>query len=222
MEDRERPCHSIIFDNPSRDTFRNAVAEYLFSEGLTNVIKVEVLRQIKFMFGSSMQIPKDLITVHMRWGDKHKETRLHKASKYVNAVKDMLLARSQASSENPVHVYVHSEDPRAMVAFREACPSAWLLYGNQAAVSSSSTASPQTGAGSTEGRLGTMSIAALVIAMEADEYVLTSTSNWSRLINELRLGVIDPRCNGCTRMIDLDPCGEGYDIFCCKTNKSCN
>ena len=44
----------------------------------------------------------------------------------------------------------------------------------------------------TDGRLGYNSLLALLIALEADYYVLTTASNWSRLINELRLNVVEP------------------------------
>lgn len=44
----------------------------------------------------------------------------------------------------------------------------------------------------TGGRLGYNSLLALLIALEADMYVLTTASNWSRLINELRLNVVEP------------------------------
>ena len=56
-----------------------------------------------------------------------------------------------------------------------------------------------------EGRAGTIALASLLIAMEADEFVLTTGSNWSRLMNEIRKNIIDPRCHGCTEMIDLRP-----------------
>lgn len=54
-----------------------------------------------------------------------------------------------------------------------------------------------------QGSLGLASLVSLLIAMEAKYYLLTSGSNWSRLIDELRLSVTDPACGGCTRMVDL-------------------
>jgi tagatose-1,6-bisphosphate aldolase len=47
------------------------------------------------------------------------------------------------------------------------------------------------------------SLGALLVAMESYGYVLTTGSNWSRLMNELRKNVVDPRCGKCTKMIDL-------------------
>ena len=55
------------------------------------------------------------------------------------------------------------------------------------------------------GSYGLESIASLVLAMEAKYYVLTTGSNFSRLINELRTNVVDVKCGNCTKMIDLNP-----------------
>jgi hypothetical protein len=43
----------------------------------------------------------------------------------------------------------------------------------------------------------------LLVAMEANYFVLTTASNWSRLMNELRKNFVEPRCNNCTLMVDL-------------------
>ena len=43
---------------------------------------------------------------------------------------------------------------------------------------------------------------ALVLAMQADAFVITSGSNWSRLVEELCLGKdLEPRC----AMVDVTP-----------------
>ena len=52
--------------------------------------------------------------------------------------------------------------------------------------------------------LGRHSLIALLIAMEATHYILTTGSNWSRLINELRINVMERKCSSpCTTMTDL-------------------
>jgi hypothetical protein len=56
-----------------------------------------------------------------------------------------------------------------------------------------------------KGRPGLVALASVLVAMQADDYVLTTKSNWSRLINELRKNVLDPRCGDCTRLVDLAP-----------------
>ena len=54
-----------------------------------------------------------------------------------------------------------------------------------------------------DGKPGLIALGSLLVAMEANDFVLTTGSNWSRLINELHRNVLDPRCNNCTRLIDL-------------------
>ena len=49
---------------------------------------------------------------------------------------------------------------------------------------------------------GYHSLVALVLAMQADAFVITSGSNWSRLMEELCLGRdLEPRC----AMVDVTP-----------------
>jgi len=48
-----------------------AFTEFLFSFGLTDIVKYELLYQIKRVFGSN--IPNNMITVHLRWGNKKSE-----------------------------------------------------------------------------------------------------------------------------------------------------
>jgi hypothetical protein len=57
----------------------------------------------------------------------------------------------------------------------------------------------------TKGRAGLVALGSLLVALEANDFVLTTASNWSRLMNELRKNVLDPRCGNCTRMVDLRP-----------------
>ena len=58
---------------------------------------------------------------------------------------------------------------------------------------------------------GLQSFGALLLSMVSNRYVLSTGSNWSRLINELHVRkiVVDPRCNNCTIMIDVAP-GEEW------------
>ena len=59
----------------------------------------------------------------------------------------------------------------------------------------------------TKGSAGTHSMVALLLALHARFYALSTASTWSRLINHLRLSVVDRACGGgCTDMIDLRPC----------------
>jgi hypothetical protein len=60
-----------------------------------------------------------------------------------------------------------------------------------------------TGTANRTSGVGLVTLALLLVSMEANTFVLTTASNWSRLINELRKNVLDPRCNNCTLMVDL-------------------
>ena len=54
------------------------------------------------------------------------------------------------------------------------------------------------------GKYGLQVLASVVIACESNSFVLTTTSNLSRLINEIRIGIIDANYgHGKTMMIDL-------------------
>jgi hypothetical protein len=57
----------------------------------------------------------------------------------------------------------------------------------------------------TKGKSGLITLGSLLVAMEANNFVITTKSNWSLLMNELRENVVEPRCKGCTQMVDLRP-----------------
>jgi hypothetical protein len=54
--------------------------------------------------------------------------------------------------------------------------------------------SPHVTASASRGAAGLHSLTTLLVALEADHYVLTTDSNWSRLIDELRRSVLDRDC----------------------------
>ena len=151
-------------------------------------------------------VPSNLITAHIRWGDKGLEMQLVAVDEYVAAVKTLLMRRVNQTDE--VNVYVSTEDPKATAAFRSACPPTWNVYGDYM-VEEAAEFRPDSGnnalvaAVASHGMEGTQALASLVIAMEANDFVLTTGSNWSRLMNELRTNVIDPLCGNCTSFIDL-------------------
>jgi hypothetical protein len=157
------------------------------------------------------QVPPDLITVHIRWGDKKEEMLdLLPAEAYVKGV-ERILEKRQKPSPNPVSVFVATEDPKAVSAFEKAAPPEWHIYLDQYfhdmlpyrnKTHDVYNQAPQTAA-ETKGRAGLVALSSLLVAVEANDFVLTTISSWSRMINELRKNVIDPRCNGCTNMIDL-------------------
>jgi hypothetical protein len=204
-------CPSIYGSETSPYTkteFRAAAMEWLF-QSVNPVVLEEAKRQIEETFGPD-GIPKseDLITVHIRWGDKGREMKLVAVKEYIKAVKDLIhedasdFIGNETQKAKPVNIYLSSTDSEARKQFRSAAPPHWKVYtsGNMNPPRKKSVLSS---AMSSKGRDGLESMAALLIALEANKFVLTLASNWSRLINELRKNVVNPRCGNCTSMTDL-------------------
>ena len=82
------------------DLYRAAATEYLFSSGLTTVVQKEVEQQMRMVFGRDTA-PPNLITVHIRWGDKITEMKLIGVEKAV----------SVASIESSIFVGVPAHRP---------------------------------------------------------------------------------------------------------------
>ena len=185
--------------------FRAATTEYMF-RNVSDVVIKEAERQVNLVFGPR-GVPDNLITVHIRWGDKKAEMELVPIVDYMKAIHDIVEARG--TNQN-VSIFLATEDPKAVKAFQEAAPKEWTIYLDQyyrdllpyRQKEDVYNQNPMT-AKETKGRAGLVALGSLLLSMEANDYVLTTSSNWSRLMNELRKNVLDPRCNNCTRMIDL-------------------
>lgn len=200
-----------------------AATEFLFSH-VQPIITNEANRQARLLFATNGgSIPRGLITVHVRWGDKRVEMKLIPIEAYIDAVTSIVSKRNLALHSD-VHIYLATEDPAAVTAFRSAADPAWKIYADQMVADTAGvrpTGNPIKGcstckgnsnlnhalvtAAATKGRAGVLALGSLLVGLEATDFVLTSGSNWSRLIDELRRAVIDPRCGGCTSMVDLSP-----------------
>jgi hypothetical protein len=192
-----------------------AAMEYLFASGMTNRVMREVGSQMMKIFGKNVA-PKNLITVFIRWGDKQREMpgkKLFSIEPYVEATRRLLTGR-QRNPKGAADIYISSEDPRACKAFRKSAEKAWKVHCD-AMVEEMEKYRPAEGNNAVEaqtrsrGAEGTAAFASLVVALEADDYVLTLSSNWGRLMNELRVTIVDRLCNKCTRMIYLDKAKHG-------------
>ena len=111
-----------------------------------------------------------------------------------------------------VNILLCTEDPKAEDAFRQAANSSWnicmdhfytqfLPYRKDREVVMHL---PSLITMELHGRPGLWALGSLLVAMEANYFVLTTKSNWARLINELRKNVVNPRCDNCTYLIDLE------------------
>jgi hypothetical protein len=202
-----RSCEYILNAyNLSYADVRAAGVEFLFSS-LSQLVVDEAERQLNQVFAHVEHIPSNLITVHIRWGDKVDEMTLVSIEEYVQAVHNILTARRILSDES-VHIFLATEDPKAVSAFTQAAPSDWNIYVDQyfhdflAFRSDEYNGNPRM-AVELEGEPGLRALGSLLVAMEATDYVLTTQSNWSRLMNELRKTILEHQCRGCTRVIDL-------------------
>jgi hypothetical protein len=195
-------CPTWIRDEESRQVFRAASMEFLFSRLSSDIVKAaeDAAQEIFKEAG----IPKDMMTVHIRWGDKSSEMRLVDISTYVSALKKYV------DSEKIAHpsVFVVTESSEARKKLREELEKQklhWTLfeYSPPEAEHPVHDRIPVRAAFVSEGATGKASMISLLLAMEARYFVLTTGSNWSRLINELRTNIVDRRCGNCTKMTDL-------------------
>lgn len=197
-----------VYHGIDRSQVRMSAMEFLFINLSPRVIK-EAERQLNLVFSGLEKVPKDLITVHVRWGDKGREMKLVEIHEYVKAVQHILVERRSRGKDNEtVSVYLATEDPEAVRQFQEAIPSTWILYVEQAYSELLPYRVPEFNGSpkmskSVHGRAGLITLGSLLVALEANDFVLTTASNWSRVINELRKAILDPRCNKCTTVKDL-------------------
>ena len=120
---------------------------------------------------------------------------------------------SDASTAFWVSIFLTTEDPAALEAFVEASRTsrpAWRVLHYAPAVSKRRSkhgmGSPAKDAMASKGDAGTHSWVALLLALNAKFYVLSTASSWSRLIDNARTSVVDRVCSACTQAIDLRPC----------------
>jgi hypothetical protein len=210
-------CLHVLEENGNA-TFadvRSSGIEFLFSR-LSSVVVREAERQLDALFGgpnSTSSAPDLLVTVHIRWGDKRREDRPRPVTEYVDAVHRLVAERRNdaAQGDPAVGIFLATEDPAAVEQFQqEAEKHGWLVfvdmyYQEFSNVRDASYNGNPRMAQNLQGRPGLVALASLLVAMQADDYVLTTSSNWSRLINELRKNVLNPRCHNCTRLVDLSP-----------------
>jgi hypothetical protein len=130
---------------------------------------------------------------------------------YIDAI-NMILSPDDLpnATVHTANIYLATEDPLAYQEFMKTKPSGWMVYAD-ITLHEIDAFRPRRGnraswaARNTKGRAGLIGLGSLLVAMEANKFVLTTKSNWSTLMNHLRTQIIDPRCGNCTEMIDLRP-----------------
>jgi hypothetical protein len=205
---------------------RTAGMDYLFRDMPEPLIALfeERYREVFGPGGS----PDELISLHVRWGEKGKESDLVPIETYIQSVHQLISKHSL--DPNSVTVLLTTEDPAALVQFKQKAPEKWKLLSYQNSVSSPLDPNREfkvndrgffsvifdylcgrrsmDHASSSGGHIGLESIISLMLSLEARFFVGTCSSNWSRLINELRDAKREPSCGyNCTDFIDLMPGG---------------
>jgi hypothetical protein len=191
----------------NKTDWRAAGVELLFSRVAT-IVQEEGERQLNLVFPNG--VPNDLITVHMRWGDKKFENRMMNISNTMKAIEKIRTQRRD-NLQGPASILLCTEDPKATEAFLEAAPKNWKIYIDQfyhemlpfrPKDESMYNIVPKVSR-SLNGKPGLWALGSLLVAMEADAFVLVLSSNWSRIMDELRRNVLNPRCQGCTYVVDV-------------------
>eukprot|EP00965_Chrysotila_dentata_P262791 6214675-Pleurochrysis_carterae.AAC.2 len=176
----------------------SAAVEFLFAQ-MSPAVLHRARKAIRATFGVG-GAPIDLISVHIRWGDKYKQSALQPIKAYLQAAKRL----AQRYHVTNVSVFVTTEDRAALDAFQHAANAAglgWRIYFYLPAIlqDSRSHASPITRNHLTEspssfarigrGAAATESLVALMLALEARLLVVSEFSQWGKLI----LQILDSR-----------------------------
>ena len=177
---------------------RAATTQYLMAH--MNETVYEDAAQTAAYRALTREAQRRVVSVHVRWGDKGREMALRPINEYVEAVKNVTKYTGEA-----LDVFLTTEDAKAVAAFRQAAPENWNVIVYDAAVSSDKVLYGRHGMADqarNHKESGYHSLIALVLAMQADAFVITSGSNWSRLMEELCLGRdLEPRCD----IVDVTP-----------------
>jgi hypothetical protein len=107
-----------------------------------------------------------------------------------------------------------TEDQNAIREFKAALPPHWNVYVEhyfkemlpyQSLGDEGKWTNNNANAERSKGKSGLITLGSLLVAIETNDFVITARSNWSLLMNELRENVVEPRCQGCTQIVDLRP-----------------
>ena len=208
--------------------FRAESFAFLF-QSVAPIVVQEAERQLGLLFPETHGLaPANLITVHIRWGDKFWEMDLPSMEEYLQGIDKILdkrrrkkkskqeLQQEQQTPERAqkkerkeeddlVHIYLATEDPRAVEAFQQAVAARrrehdddddtaastnWRIYIDRT-IPELNSYRPKKGnraswaTRNTRGRAGLVALGSLLVALEAQDFVLTTQSNWSRLLYAL-------------------------------------
>jgi hypothetical protein len=200
-------CPKYIQNEETRAVFRASAMEYLFSHVSKRIVnETEYVATELFNLTRGGSIPKDMITVHVRWGDKAKEMKLVSAMDYLNAIAAVV---KEHSIEHPV-IYLVTESSDAVQEITQNLHTVGLSHavvlshGFHLFDHQHRDLIPHV-----HGSIGRANMVSLLLSLESRYFILTTASNWSRVIDELRRNVLEQiHGAGYTKMIDLQHDGD--------------
>lgn len=163
----------------------------------------ELERRRVAIFDGGANIEPGTISVHVRHGDKWKESKLAADETFLQKTEELLLRQPDVLRRK---IFLSTEDPNTVKFFAKL--SDWSVqYTNVTRDGSDPNMSPEDFAsriGWTEEFLN--SLLSLQLALECDGFVGMIGSNWNRLIDELRSTI---RCNYHCLYNDVD---QGFQV----------
>lgn len=183
----------------SKPYARSQALEFTFTFLRPEVYSSARIAAHKLQF-SPRHLEPPLVTVHIRWGDKHQEMDLFPIEAYTTAVKAFNLTKPS--------VFVTTEDVNAISEFKAQAPKQWNVYTYSSAtstLSSGKTGHPMTFA-SKEPKAGYHAIISLLVGFQSSYFVVTLGSNWSRVISEMCTIYVSKQCT----LTDLSPKNKEY------------
>jgi len=135
-------------------------------------------------------IPHPMISIFVRHGDKWKESKLLPFSEYMNTVNAI------ANQHNIVHIYLGTEDPTVIEEAKNNYSQYTFHYIETKRYNGGPLEIVDINGGAD---LMRVSLADLFIQIQGDVFIGTRSSNWCRLIDELR------KANGKARIPFLTP-----------------
>jgi hypothetical protein len=161
-------------DKEQLPLLRAGSIEYIFSN-LSSLVVQEAERQVALLFGDN-PIPDDLITVHIRYDDTFWEMDLVvPIDEYIQGIAKLLSLRGRHHQSERAHIYHATENPRAHEEFVAAVRAACHVYVDRT-VTQLASFRPNKGnraswtTRNTQGRAGLMTLASLLIALEANDF----------------------------------------------------
>ena len=193
-------CPLYSYNNASqRFAWRVSAVEVLFAQ-MNPTLPYMASRLIYEMFGPQ-GAPDDLITIHIRHGDKAAESKLIRIDTFVDAAQGLVVRHKL---QNPT-IFLLTDNIKAVHLFASAAPTEWTVVYDPTICSKvynekwDGTGQAAQVVSQFRGSPGVAQLVSLIIALEAKYFLLTMDSNWSRLLEELRVGlghckngVVDP------------------------------